>query len=74
MILKYIVPNQYKRMFGYKDKIYCKVIKTISIKTERKKVYLVRLLEENKTWVFSSDELKKLNIIEKLKLRRNQCI
>lgn len=67
MILKYKVPPQYYTMFNDQNIIYCKVLN----KTEalNKKVYLVRMINHNNlTNVFAEKELKKLNLIDKIKL------
>lgn len=67
MILKYKVPPQYYTMFNNKNVIYCKVLN----KTEalNQKVYLVRMLNYyDLTNVFAEKELKKLNLIDKIKL------
>lgn len=67
MILKYKVPPQYYTMFNNKNVIYCKILN----KTEAlsQKVYLVRMINHNNlTNVFAEKELKKLNLIDKIKL------
>lgn len=67
MILKYKVPPQYYTMFNNKNIIYCEVLN----KTEalNQKVYLVRMLNfRNISNVFAEKELKKLNLIDKIKL------
>ena len=67
MILKYKVPPQYYTMFNDQNIIYCKVLSTT--KALNKKVYLVRMLNHNNlTNVFAEKELKKLNLIDKIKL------
>jgi len=67
MILKYKVPPQYYTMFNSQNIIYCKVLSTT--KALNKKVYLVRMLNHyNLTNVFAEKELKKLNLIDKIKL------
>lgn len=67
MILKYKVPPQYYTMFNNKNVIYCEVLSTT--KALNKKVYLVRMLNHNNlTNVFAEKELKKLNLIDKIKL------
>lgn len=67
MILKYKVPPQYYTMFNNKNVIYCEVLN----KTEalNQKVYLVRMLNHNNlTNVFAENELKRLNIIDRIEL------
>lgn len=67
MILKYKVPPQYYTMFNNKNVIYCEVLN----KTEalNQKVYLVKMINHNNlTNVFAEKELKKLNLIDKIKL------
>lgn len=67
MILKYKVPPQYYTMSNDQNIIYCKVLSTT--KALNKKVYLVRMLNHNNlTNVFAEKELKKLNLIDKIKL------
>lgn len=67
MILKYKVPPQYYTMFNNKNIIYCKVLSTT--KALNKKVYLVRMINYNDlTNVFVEKELKKLNLIDIIKL------
>ena len=79
MILKYKVPPQYYTMFNNKNVIYCKVLN----KTEalNQKVYLVRMLNHNNlTNVFAENELKKLNLLDRIRLlfinkeeKENEC-
>lgn len=67
MILKYKVPKPYGNVFEGKKVIYCKVQK--SIVAGNKKVYLVRMINfRNMSNVFAENELKKLNIIDRIKL------
>lgn len=67
MILKYKVPPQYYTMFNNKNIIYCEVLSTT--KALNKKVYLVRMINHNNlTNVFAENELKRLNIIDRIEL------
>ena len=73
MILKYKVPPQYYTMFNNKNIIYCKVLSTT--KALNKKVYLVRMINHNNlTNVFAEKELKRLNILDIVKLKFSKFI
>lgn len=67
MILKYKVPKPYGNVFEGKKVIYCKVQKSIVV--DNKKVYLVKMINfKNMSNVFAANELKKLNIIDRIKV------
>ena len=68
MLLKYKVPYNYKRIYDYKKVIYCRVLK--QVKTDNDTLYLVRMINhKNRSNVFSSKELKKLNLFDYIKAK-----
>lgn len=68
MILKYRVPLQEKSRYGNKNILYCEVLDKINLVTnETKCVYKVKLLNNfSRIGIFSCDELKKINLIDRL--------
>ena len=67
MILKYKVPKHYLKSYNNKKIIYCNIIKTTE--TINKKVYLVKMINlYNVSNIFGEDELKELNLLDKIKL------
>jgi len=66
MMRKYIVPEQYKKLFN-EDVIYCKIINETEVNHQT--VYLVKMINyKNRTNVFAEDELKKLNLKDRIKV------
>ena len=72
MILKYIVPKQYrKKVYDNKRVIYCEILQKIELKDCEQEVYKIRMLNYNNfSNIFSKDELQKLNILDRIKVRR----
>ena len=69
MILKYKVPENQRFRYNDKKIIYCEIKKELDLKMSGKKVYLVSMLNYgNKTSIFTSKELKRLNLFDKFKL------
>ena len=67
MILKYRVPKYYLKSYDNKKVIYCKIVKTTE--TINKKVYLAKMINlYNVSNIFVEDELKELNLLDKIKL------
>ena len=73
MILKFKVPENQRFRYNNKDIIYCEIKKELDLKMSNKKVYLVSMINYgNKTSIFTSSELKKLNLFDRLKLWKNK--
>ena len=73
MILKYKVPENQRFRYNDKKIIYCEIQQEIDLKMSNKKVYLVSMINDrNRTSIFTSKELKRLNLFEKLKLWKNK--
>ena len=70
MIYKYIVPKHERKRYVGKKVIYCEVIDKILLANEYKDyVYKVKILNNNnRISVFNSNEVKKLNVIDKIKV------
>lgn len=69
MILKYKVPENQRFRYNNKEIIYCEVKRQLDLKMCKKKIYLVTMLNnERLTSIFSSKELKRLNILDRIKL------
>lgn len=73
MLYKYIVPEHYRKKYN-KKVIYCEVIR--SLENLKPKIYLVKMINVyNLSNIFNEKDLKKLNIIDKIKViyikRRN---
>lgn len=67
MILKYKVPEQYKKIFNNKKVIYCKIIS--EVENLKPKIYKVKMINfMNLSNIFNEKHLKKLNIIDKIKV------
>ena len=63
MILKYKVPLPYRDMFKNKKIIYCEILE------KAEKVYLVKMLNgDNLKNVFADNELKRLNLFDRIKI------
>lgn len=69
MILKYIVPKKERFRYHNKKIIYCEVEQEQKMVTCNKICYKVRMLNHyNLSNIFLNSDLKKLNILDKLKL------
>lgn len=67
MILKYKVPQQFRKIFAGKKVIYCKILNSTG--PYDKRIHLVDMLNCNhKTNVFAEDELKELNLFDRIKI------
>lgn len=74
MVYKYIVPDDYKKMYNNKKVIYCKIIN--QVENLEPKIYLVRMINfMNLSNIFNEKHLKKLNLLDRIKIlfikRRN---
>lgn len=65
MMFKYIVPDKFKKIY-MDDIIYCKVLNTTEVNNIR--VHLVKMLNNNQSNVFAENELKRLNLIDRIKV------
>lgn len=67
MILKYIVPIKYSKIYDNKKVVYCKILRKSEVSD--RKVYLVDMLNVGRSNVFADDELQKLNLWDKIKAK-----
>lgn len=76
MILKYKVPKKYKKIYGTTKTIYCKVLNVTEIpitKKKSKKIYAVEMLNfRGRSNILNEDELKDINFIDKIIIRRRK--
>ena len=71
MILKYKVPKEIKKVYDNKKIVYCEILQTIKLKGCDEEVYKVKMINYNNfSNIFSKNELQKLNVLDKIILRR----
>lgn len=71
MILKYKVPKEYrKKVYDNKKIIYCEIEQSLKLKDCEQEVYKIKMLNYNNfSNIFSKNELQKLNILDKIKIK-----
>lgn len=70
VVLKYKVPKKHRKaIYDNKKTIYCEIVQTQEIENTNIVIYKVKMLNfKNYSNIFSSTELAKLNILDKIKL------
>jgi len=74
MLYKYIVPEDYKKIYNNKKVIYCETVK--QVENLEPKIYMVKMINfMNLSNIFNEKHLKKLNLLDRIKIlfikRRN---